>query len=65
MVRRLKATTNKALAWFTRLDYRARMGARTGDEYISGLKDDRTVWLDGRRVDVVSEPRFAGFAERS
>ncbi|HEY0519430.1 MAG TPA: 4-hydroxyphenylacetate 3-hydroxylase N-terminal domain-containing protein [Ilumatobacteraceae bacterium] len=36
------------------------MGARTGDEYITGLKDDRTVWLDGRKVDVVGEPRFAG-----
>jgi aromatic ring hydroxylase len=36
------------------------MGARTGDDYIAGLKDDRTVWLDGRKVDVVTEPRFAG-----
>ena len=36
------------------------MGARTGQEYLAGLKDDRTVWLDGRRVDVVDEPRFAG-----
>ncbi|HEX2785799.1 MAG TPA: 4-hydroxyphenylacetate 3-hydroxylase N-terminal domain-containing protein, partial [Ilumatobacteraceae bacterium] len=36
------------------------MGARTGHDYITGLKDDRTVWLDGRRVDVVDEPRFAG-----
>ncbi len=36
------------------------MGARTGHDYITGLKDDRTVWLDGRRVDVVNEPRFAG-----
>jgi aromatic ring hydroxylase len=36
------------------------MGARTGQEYIAGLKDDRMVWLDGRRVDVVSEPRLAG-----
>jgi len=36
------------------------MGARTGTEYLTGLKDDRTVWLDGRRVDVVNEPRFAG-----
>lgn len=36
------------------------MGARTGEDYIRGLKDDRTVWLDGRRVDVVNEPRFAG-----
>jgi aromatic ring hydroxylase len=36
------------------------MGARTGEEYLAGLKDDRTVWLDGRRVDVVDEPRFAG-----
>ena len=36
------------------------MGARTGHDYITGLKDDRAVWLDGRRVDVVNEPRFAG-----
>ena len=36
------------------------MAARSGNEYITGLKDDRTVWLDGRRVDVVDEPRFAG-----
>jgi aromatic ring hydroxylase len=36
------------------------MGARTGHDYITGLKDARTVWLDGRRVDVVDEPRFAG-----
>ena len=36
------------------------MGARTGQDYITALKDDRTVWLDGRRVNVVDEPRFAG-----
>ena len=36
------------------------MGARTGQEYIAGLKDDRAVWLHGRRVDVVDEPRFSG-----
>ena len=36
------------------------MGARTGDEYIAGLKDGRTVWLDGRRADVLDEPQFAG-----
>lgn len=36
------------------------MGARTGHDYITALNDDRTVWLDGRRIDVVDEPRFAG-----
>ena len=36
------------------------MGARTAEEYTSGLKDGRTVWLDGRRVDVLDEPQFAG-----
>ncbi|MEP7115600.1 MAG: 4-hydroxyphenylacetate 3-hydroxylase N-terminal domain-containing protein, partial [Ilumatobacteraceae bacterium] len=36
------------------------MSARTGHDYLTGLKDDRTVWLDGKRTDVVSEPRFAG-----
>ena len=40
--------------------YGAPMGARTGQDYLDGLHDDRTVWLDGRRVDVLSEPRFAG-----
>ena len=36
------------------------MGARTGNDYITALHDERTVWLDGRRVDVANEPRFAG-----
>ena len=36
------------------------MAARRGDEYLDGLKDERTVWLDGGRVTVVDEPRFAG-----
>jgi 4-hydroxyphenylacetate 3-monooxygenase/anthranilate 3-monooxygenase (FAD)/4-hydroxyphenylacetate 3-monooxygenase len=36
------------------------MAARTAEEYRQGLKDDRVVWLNGRRVDVLDEPRFAG-----
>jgi 4-hydroxyphenylacetate 3-monooxygenase len=37
------------------------MGARTGKEYVEGLRDDREVWLGGARVaDVTSHPAFAG-----
>jgi 4-hydroxyphenylacetate 3-monooxygenase len=37
------------------------MGARTGKEYVAGLRDDREVWLDGERVaDVADHPAFAG-----
>jgi 4-hydroxyphenylacetate 3-monooxygenase len=37
------------------------MGARTGQQYIDGLRDDREVWIDGERVkDVTTDPRFAG-----
>ena len=36
------------------------MGARTGQQYIDGLKDDREVWIDGDRVtDVTTDPRFS------
>jgi len=36
------------------------MGARTGRQYIDGLKDDREVWIDGERIaDVTTDPRFA------
>ena len=28
------------------------MAARTGDRYLQGLKDDRTVWLGNKQVDV-------------
>ena len=36
------------------------MAARSGKQYLEGLADARTVWLDGRRVDVTTEPAFAG-----
>lgn len=36
---------------------------RTGAEYLAGLRDDRRVYLDGRRVpDVTDHPAFAGVA---
>lgn len=35
--------------------------ARTGKEYVEGLRDDREVWLAGARVgDVTDHPAFAG-----
>ncbi|MFZ1490728.1 MAG: 4-hydroxyphenylacetate 3-hydroxylase N-terminal domain-containing protein [Ilumatobacteraceae bacterium] len=36
------------------------MTARRGAQYIDGLKDDRVVYLGSRRVDVTTEPAFAG-----
>lgn len=36
------------------------MTARTGQEYLAGLSDDRTVWLGNEKVDVLSHPAFAG-----
>ena len=40
-----------------------RMGARSGDEYLSGLGDSREIWVDGERVaDVTTDPRFRGAA---
>lgn len=36
------------------------MGARTGKEYLEGLRDDRVVWLGAEQVDVSEDPRFAG-----
>lgn len=37
------------------------MSARTGKEYIAGLRDDREVWLGGERVeDITEHPSFAG-----
>lgn len=39
------------------------MGARSGDEYLSGLGDSREIWVDGERVaDVTTDPRFRGAA---
>lgn len=37
------------------------MVARTGEQYLKGLRDEREVWLDGERVaDVTDHPAFAG-----
>ena len=39
------------------------MPARTGQQFLNGLRGDREVWVEGRRVrDVVSHPAFAGAA---
>ena len=39
------------------------MPARTGEEFLCGLKDDRQLWVGGERVrDVASHPAFAGAA---
>jgi 4-hydroxyphenylacetate 3-monooxygenase len=40
------------------------MAIRTGAEYLSGIQDDRQVWLNGARVeDVTTHPELAGFAQ--
>ncbi len=36
------------------------MTARTGQQYLDGLRDDRTVWLGNEKVDIMSHPAFAG-----
>jgi len=36
------------------------MTARTGQQYLDGLRDDRTVWLGNEKVDVLSHPAFSG-----
>ena len=36
------------------------MSARTGQQYLKGLRDDRTVWLGADKVDVSTHPAFAG-----
>lgn len=39
------------------------MAARTGTEYLAGLRDGRAIWLDGERVaDVTAHPALAGAA---
>ena len=39
------------------------MGLRTGDEYLAGLKDDREIWHEGRRLaNVADEPGFRSTA---
>jgi len=38
------------------------MPARTGKEFLQGLKDDRQIWVGGERVrDVAAHPAFAGW----
>lgn len=39
------------------------MTARTGEQYIQGLDDDRTVWLGNERVDVRHHPALRGSVE--
>lgn len=36
------------------------MSARTGEQYLAGLKDSREVWLGDQRIDVTEHPAFAG-----
>ena len=36
------------------------MTARTGRQYLDGLRDDRTVWLGNEKVDILNCPAFAG-----
>lgn len=36
------------------------MTARTGAQYLKDMRDDRTVWLGDRKVDIATEPTFAG-----
>jgi len=36
------------------------MAARTGKQYLGGLRDSREVWLGKERVDVATHPSFAG-----
>jgi 4-hydroxyphenylacetate 3-monooxygenase oxygenase component len=39
----------------------ARTGVRNGADYIASLKDGRSVWIDGERIqDVTLDPRFRG-----
>ena len=39
------------------------MGARSGKEYLDGLRDERQVFVGGERVrDVTDDPRFRGAA---
>jgi len=36
------------------------MTARTGKQYLEGLRDNRAVWLGNEKVNVAQDPRFAG-----
>lgn len=44
-----------------RLDQAA--GCLTGAAYVDSLRDEREVWLDGRRVQVTEHPAFAGLRD--
>ncbi|HXU25275.1 MAG TPA: 4-hydroxyphenylacetate 3-hydroxylase N-terminal domain-containing protein [Tepidiformaceae bacterium] len=40
------------------------MAARTGAQFLAGLRDERRIWVDGRRVtDVTTDHAFAGAAK--
>ena len=36
------------------------MSARTGKEYLEGLKDNREIWIDGKKVNLFEHPAFQG-----
>lgn len=36
------------------------MAARTGQQYIDGLRDDRTVWQNNEKIDILTHPAMAG-----
>jgi 4-hydroxyphenylacetate 3-monooxygenase/anthranilate 3-monooxygenase (FAD)/4-hydroxyphenylacetate 3-monooxygenase len=36
------------------------MTARTGQQYLDGLRDDRAVWLGDRKIDILTHPAMAG-----
>src|ERR1019366_1540659 len=38
----------------------AAMTARTGLQYLDGLRDDRVVWLGNEKIDILSHPAMAG-----
>ena len=39
------------------------MSARTGEQFLRGLVDDRSIWVGGEKVsDVASHPAFSGAA---
>src|SRR4051812_30132338 len=38
------------------------MGIRRGEEVLESLRDSRRVWVRGEMIDVVTNPRTAGFA---
>lgn len=36
------------------------MSARTGKEYLEGLKDNREIWIDGKKANLFEHPAFQG-----